>query len=383
LSVLLSILKESDTKNKNESEITYIEKTKTTGINFSIQTHDTKNNEPQSHLLISVSYREQDYNVVIELIHDFIINAVFDKKKIQDVLKRKISSLRNSFGTMSARDLLKKRLRAKILEHCINEDYAYGIAYLEELKEMKKNKLLQKEMKKVYKKSFLKNKVYIAHSSQNKRKSIIDDLGVSEKEFKNVKPTIFSKSNELVVTDTMSNYNGYGFIFNTPNNSKNKAILGVMATFLNSGYLWSAIRDKGGAYGGRVSSSDSNDITFQTWRDPRITESILDFQKSPDYLSKENFSKKDLHSSQISFFSKLDAPKTKNQLLFEELNSLITGQHKEESLRIRKSLKELSVDSTIRSMRVLMENSQDGIMISLVSKVTPKLKKNYEKIIKI
>ena len=62
-------------------------------------------------------------------------------------------------------------------------------------------------------------------------------------------------------------------------------MLQVLAGFLRNGFLHTAIREKGGAYGGGA-SQDANSASFRffSYRDPRLTETLSDFDRSIDWL---------------------------------------------------------------------------------------------------
>jgi Zn-dependent M16 (insulinase) family peptidase len=63
------------------------------------------------------------------------------------------------------------------------------------------------------------------------------------------------------------------------------APLMVLAAYLRNGYLHSAIREKGGAYGGGA-SYDGNACSFRfySYRDPRLAETFKDFEASVQWF---------------------------------------------------------------------------------------------------
>lgn len=63
------------------------------------------------------------------------------------------------------------------------------------------------------------------------------------------------------------------------------AVFMVLAGYLRNGFLHSAIREKGGAYGGGA-SYDGNACAFRfySYRDPRLTETFQDFEASLNWL---------------------------------------------------------------------------------------------------
>ena len=62
-------------------------------------------------------------------------------------------------------------------------------------------------------------------------------------------------------------------------------VLHVMAGFLRNGYLHTAIREQGGAYGGGA-GQDANSASFRfySYRDPRLVETLADFDRSIAWL---------------------------------------------------------------------------------------------------
>ena len=58
-------------------------------------------------------------------------------------------------------------------------------------------------------------------------------------------------------------------------------ILSVLGGILRNGYLHQAIREIGGAYGGGASqNSDSGAFRLFSYRDPRLSETLADFDKA-------------------------------------------------------------------------------------------------------
>lgn len=70
-----------------------------------------------------------------------------------------------------------------------------------------------------------------------------------------------------------------------PASHPDNAVLHVMAGFLRNGFLHTAIREQGGAYGGgAVQDSNSASFRFYSYRDPRLAETLSDFDRSIEWL---------------------------------------------------------------------------------------------------
>jgi hypothetical protein len=62
-------------------------------------------------------------------------------------------------------------------------------------------------------------------------------------------------------------------------------LLSVMSACLRNGFLHSAIREKGGAYGGGASfDAESGALVMYSYRDPRLMDTFADFERALDWL---------------------------------------------------------------------------------------------------
>lgn len=83
----------------------------------------------------------------------------------------------------------------------------------------------------------------------------------------------------------------------------------ALGGFLRNGYLHRAIREQGGAYGGGA-SYDSNACSFRfySYRDPRLTETLADFDRSLDWLQSQTHHDDALEEALLGLFADMDKP---------------------------------------------------------------------------
>lgn len=83
----------------------------------------------------------------------------------------------------------------------------------------------------------------------------------------------------------------------------------VLAPFLRNGYLHSAIREKGGAYGGGA-GFDSNAAAFRfySYRDPHCQETFAHFDKSIDWLLTTKHDDEQLTEAILGIIAGMDKP---------------------------------------------------------------------------
>lgn len=87
------------------------------------------------------------------------------------------------------------------------------------------------------------------------------------------------------------------------------APLMVLAAYLRNGFLHSAIREKGGAYGGGA-SYDGNACSFRfySYRDPRLAETFLDFDASIEWLLNAPQQEHQLEEAILGLIASMDKP---------------------------------------------------------------------------
>ncbi|MEK5750253.1 hypothetical protein, partial [Acinetobacter nosocomialis] len=80
-----------------------------------------------------------------------------------------------------------------------------------------------------------------------------------------------------------------------------------LAAYLRNGYLHSAIREKGGAYGGGA-SYDGNACAFRfySYRDPRLAETFNDFEASIQWLLNAEQKEHQLEEAILGLVSGMD-----------------------------------------------------------------------------
>jgi len=87
------------------------------------------------------------------------------------------------------------------------------------------------------------------------------------------------------------------------------AALAVLGPFLRNGYLHRAIRETGGAYGGGASyDSDTASFRFYSYRDPRLTETLADFDASIAWLKETAHEPRELEEAILNVVSGIDKP---------------------------------------------------------------------------
>jgi Zn-dependent M16 (insulinase) family peptidase len=88
----------------------------------------------------------------------------------------------------------------------------------------------------------------------------------------------------------------------------------VLSALLSSQYLLKAIREKGGAYGaGAMQDNQTGTFKFFSYRDPRLVETLVDFDESLTWLKNTAITEDMLEQAKLSMISAIDMPLSPSQ----------------------------------------------------------------------
>ncbi len=121
-------------------------------------------------------------------------------------------------------------------------------------------------------------------------------------------PAIHQTVNQAWVTNTQVNFCAKAFPTVTMSHPDAPA-LSVLSSFLRNGWLHRAIREQGGAYGGGA-SHDSNSASFRffSYRDPRLADTLMDFDRSLEWLHSSDHSHQSVEEAILGVIASLDKP---------------------------------------------------------------------------
>ena len=119
--------------------------------------------------------------------------------------------------------------------------------------------------------------------------------------------------------------------------------LTVLGTVLRNGYLHSAIREKGGAYGAGASQDSNNKVfKFFSYRDPKCTETFNEFKKSREWSIK-NITEEQLEEGVLGVISSIDKPLSPFGEAMSDFMSSLDQKTQDERLSFRSKVKECSL----------------------------------------
>ena len=123
--------------------------------------------------------------------------------------------------------------------------------------------------------------------------------------------------------------------------------LTVLGTVLRNGYLHSAIREKGGAYGAGASQDSSNKVfKFFSYRDPKCSETFDEFKNSREWSIK-NITEEQLEEGVLGVISSIDKPLSPFGEAMSDFMSKLDQKSQDERLQFRAKVKECKLADLI------------------------------------
>ncbi|ADP97995.1 insulinase family protein [Marinobacter adhaerens] len=130
------------------------------------------------------------------------------------------------------------------------------------------------------------------------------------------------------------------------------AALTVLGGFLRNGYLHRAIREKGGAYGGGAGQDSVNGtFRFFSYRDPRLEETLDDFDAALAWLQDNDHDYQELEESILGVIGQLDRPRSPAGAARHAFHNKLFGRSPEQRARFRERVLSATLDDLKRVAR--------------------------------
>ena len=141
--------------------------------------------------------------------------------------------------------------------------------------------------------------------------------------------------------------------------------LTVLGRILHNGYLHSAIREKGGAYGsGAIQDLSTGLFKFFSYRDPNVEETFDAFEKSIQWV-RESLSKSHVEQGVLGVISAIDKPPSPSMEAISDLYAKLAGRSAEKRKNFRSKIIECSTDNIIEVVeRYLLKKPSRSVVSS-------------------
>ena len=323
-----------------------------------------------------------------ELLHDMFLKVNFNEPKrlsdlIEQMCARRESSITGN-GHSLAMSLASSQMSPSAkLTHGFGG--LKGIRHLKELRQKLNNpettKNLLEKLKTLHQCIIGGNKRILSISEPGEGQTVQDALEGSWSSAKNcmnesnlVLPQIRNSITEAWTTATQVNFCAKAFP-TVPSSHPDNATLHVLAGYLRNGFLHRTIREQGGAYGGGASQdSDSGSFRFFSYRDPRLSETLDDFDASLDWLLKSNHGEHQLEEAILGVIATLDRPSSPAGGARQAFYNHLFGHSLEHRTSFRKRVLSTSLEDLRNVSERYFEPARASIGIITNSETAKKLK---------
>ncbi|BES70964.1 insulinase family protein [Marinobacter nanhaiticus D15-8W] len=127
------------------------------------------------------------------------------------------------------------------------------------------------------------------------------------------------------------------------------AALSVLGGFLRNGYLHRAIREQGGAYGGGAAQDSVNGtFRFFSYRDPRLVETLDDFDGALTWLQETDHDPQSLEEAILGVVGQLDKPRSPAGEAKHAFHNRLFGRTPDQQKRFRERVLAVTIDDLKR-----------------------------------
>ncbi|MGI1671358.1 MAG: insulinase family protein [Neptuniibacter sp.] len=157
------------------------------------------------------------------------------------------------------------------------------------------------------------------------------------------------------------------------------AALTILGDFLRNGYLHRAIRERGGAYGSGA-GQDSADAAFRffSYRDPRLEETLEDFDASVKWLLDNDHDDQKLEEAILGVVSSIDKPGSPAGEAKQAFHSILFGRTPEQRKAFRSRVLQVSIDDLKRVAETYLLNKESSIAVVTSQAQAQTLNSDYE-----
>ena len=140
--------------------------------------------------------------------------------------------------------------------------------------------------------------------------------------------------------------------------------LTVLGAVLRNGYLHSAIREKGGAYGSGASQDSYNKVfKFFSYRDPKCSETFNEFQQSREW-SKNQITSDQLDEGVLGVISSIDKPLSPFGEAMNDFMGELDYKKHEDRLLFRSKVKDCTIEDLVYVSEKYLFNSSKSSVIA-------------------
>ena len=160
---------------------------------------------------------------------------------------------------------------------------------------------------------------------------------------------------QMWVTNTQVNFCARAYP-TVPMEHPDAAALTVLGGFLRNGFLHTSIREQGGAYGGGA-GHDTNIAAFRffSYRDPRLTETLADFDRAIEWLLESQHEWRQVEEAILGIIGSIDKPASPAGEARQAYHNRLHGRSPEQLQAYRQAILKVTLDDLQRVARTYLD----------------------------
>ena len=176
------------------------------------------------------------------------------------------------------------------------------------------------------------------------------------------------RTNEAWLTDLAVGYCALA-VKVVPIEHEDAPLFVLLGQFLRDGFLHTAIREQGGAYGsGAGYDAESESFRFFSYRDPRIQGTFEDFENSIRWLLENDHAEERLDEAKIGVIAKIDTPSSPAKEALADAILRLRGYTKEAQNRNRTKILDATIDDLKRIAREYLSDLTSASRVVITGK---------------
>ncbi|MBF0604076.1 MAG: insulinase family protein [Nitrospirae bacterium] len=140
--------------------------------------------------------------------------------------------------------------------------------------------------------------------------------------------------------------------------------LSVLGQYLKNGFLHRAIRERGGAYGGGAGyDSDTASFRFYSYRDPRLADTIKDFERSLEWLHGGQHPPRALEEAILGVIGAIDRPASPAGEARRAFHDALHGRTAQKRTQYREQVLRVTLESMRRVSELYLQQSDAAFAV--------------------
>ncbi len=171
------------------------------------------------------------------------------------------------------------------------------------------------------------------------------------------------KVRQMWLTSTQVNFCAKAYP-TVPVEHDDAAALAVLGGFLRNGFLHRVIREQGGAYGGGAGhDADNATFRFYSYRDPRLGETLADFDRAVAWLLEEQHDTRQLEEAILGVIGTIDKPGSPAGEAKKAFHSALHGRTPEQRRRFRQRILAVGMEDLRRVGETYLQPENASIAV--------------------